>query len=287
MAKDLDHHAIDRVPAAVQDARHLYAARNRGRAGRKEGASGRMDSFELNKIIGAFLGTCFVVFSVGLLSNAIFAAPVPEKPGFGIEAAEETAGGGGAAAGGGVESAVPLIASADVQEGEAEHKKCLACHTVEKGGANKTGPNLWEVVNRPIATHEGFSYSAAIKDFSQGGTVKWDYEHLDKFLTSPKGLVKGTAMGFAGIKDTQKRANLIAYLRTLSDNPAPPPAAGAAPADGAAAPAGDQPAAQPAAGEAKPAEGAAPAKPADGAAAPAAKPAEGGAAPAAPASNGG
>ncbi len=193
-----------------------------------------MDSFEINKLIGGFLATCFVVFSLSLVSDAIFAAPAPEKPGFAIEAAEPEAGGEtGAPA---EESAVPLLASANIENGEAQEKKCLACHTKEKGGANKTGPNLFGVVDRPIASHEGFAYSAAMKDFSQGGSVKWDYEHLDKFLTSPKGLVKGTAMGFAGIKKTQDRADLIAYLRTLADTPVPLPAAGAAP-ENASAPA--------------------------------------------------
>ncbi|MGC4024478.1 MAG: cytochrome c family protein [Mesorhizobium sp.] len=208
-----------------------------------------MNSFEFNKIIGALLATVFVVLSLGILSDAIFASPVPEKPGFGIEAAEDTAGAGGEGGGApAVESVLPLLANANVQDGEAIHKKCMACHTVEKGGANKTGPNLWDIVNRPIASHEGFSYSAALKDFSKGGSEHWTYENLDHFLTSPKGFVKGTAMGFAGVKKTQERADLIAYLRTLSDNPAPlPDAAAAAPA---AAPAGEQPAAQPAAGEA-------------------------------------
>jgi cytochrome c len=233
-----------------------------------------MDSFEINKLIGGFLATCFVVFSLSIISDSIFAAPVPEKPGYAIEAAEEE-GGGGEAGAPAEESVLPLLAGANVENGNAVHKKCAACHTVEKGGANKTGPNLWGIVDRPIASHEGFAYSAALKDFSQGGSVKWDYEHLDKFLTSPKGLVKGTAMGFAGIKKTQERADLIAYLRTLADTPAPLPAAGAAPenasapADGAAAPAE------------KPAEGAAPAeKPAEEGTAPA--PAEG-TTPAAPA----
>ena len=214
-----------------------------------------MDSFEVNKLIGGFLGVGFVVFSIGIVSDSIFAAPVPEKPGFAIEAAEE--GGGGEAGGGDAapESIIPLLASANIEAGEATHKKCVACHTVEKGGANKTGPNLWDIVNRPIASHEGFSYSAAIKEFSQGGSVKWDYEHLDHFLTSPKGFIKGTAMGFAGVKKVDERANLIAYLRTLSDNPAPlPDAAAAAPApENASAPAEGAAPAQP------PAEGAAPA----------------------------
>ncbi|MEP9398058.1 cytochrome c family protein [Mesorhizobium sp. KR2-14] len=226
-----------------------------------------MDSFEFNKILGGLLGTVFVVFSISIASEAIFASPVPEKPGYAIEAAEAepTAAGGGAA-----EQAKPiaeLLAHADAKAGEAVFKKCTACHSGEKGGPNKVGPDLWDIVNRPIAGHAGFSYSAGMKDFAQGGTVHWDYDHLNHFLTSPKGYVKGTAMGFAGIKKDDERANLIAYLRTLSDNPAPLPEAGAAPA--------------------APAEGAAPAAPAEGAApaapeAPAA-PAEGGAAQPAPA----
>ncbi|GAA4128104.1 c-type cytochrome [Aminobacter aganoensis] len=234
-----------------------------------------MDSFEINKVLGGLLGTAFVVFSISLVSDAIFAAPVPEKPGFAIEAAEE----GGAAAGGGAEApaAVPvaqLLASANAEAGAAVFKKCTACHSIEKGGPNKVGPDLWGVVNRPIASHEGFAYSGAMKEFSQGSSVVWDFEHLNHFLASPKGYIKGTAMGFAGIKKDDERANLLAYLNSQSDSPAPLPAADAAPAaEPAAAPAGE-------AAPAAPAEGAAPAAPAEGAA-PAA-PAEG-AAPAAPA----
>lgn len=227
-----------------------------------------MDSFEINKVLGGLLGTAFVVFSISLVSDAIFASPAPEKPGFAIEAAEE----GGAAAGGGEAAAaeVPiaqLLASANAEAGAAVFKKCTACHSGEKGGPNKVGPDLWDVVNRPIGSHEGFAYSGAMKDFSQGGKVVWDYDHLNHFLTSPKGLVKGTAMGFAGIKKPDERANLIAYLRTLSDNPAPLPEAGAAPApENASAPAGAAPAAT---------EGAAPAAPAPAAPEAAPAPAEG------------
>ncbi|WAX95279.1 cytochrome c family protein [Aminobacter sp. NyZ550] len=211
-----------------------------------------MDSFEMNKVLGGLLGTAFVVFSISLVSDAIFAAPVPEKPGFAIEAAEE----GGAGAGGGeaAPAAVPiaqLLASANAEAGAAVFKKCTACHSIEKGGPNKVGPDLWGVVNRPIASHEGFGYSGSMKEFSEGGKVVWDFEHLNHFLASPKGYIKGTAMGFAGIKKDDERANLIAYLNSQSDSPAPMPAADAAPA---ATPA------------AAPAEGAAPAAPAEGAA---------------------
>jgi cytochrome c len=219
-----------------------------------------MDSFEVNKLIGGLLGTVFVVMSIGIVSDAIFAAPMPDKPGLEIVAPEgEEHGGpdnGGQPAG--PESVLPLLASADVTKGAEIFKRCTQCHTGDNGGANKTGPNLWGVVNRKVASHEGFGYSKAMKDFGADGKV-WDYEHLDHFLFAPKAYVKGTIMGFAGVKKTDERANLIAYLRTLADSPAPLPEA-AAPA---AATGGEAAPAAPAAGEAAPAAGhEEPAKPA-------------------------
>ena len=128
-----------------------------------------------------------------------------------------------------IEPIAPLLADADVAAGEAVFKKCQACHTDDKGGANKVGPNLWGVVNRPVASHEGFKYSSAMQAFAEGGTV-WDYEHLNAFTHKPKDLVPGTAMGFAGLKKVEDRANLVAYLRTMADTPEPLPSADAAPA---------------------------------------------------------
>ena len=223
-----------------------------------------MDSNEVNKLLAGFLGTCFVIFSVGIVSNSLFASPAPEKPGFAIVAAEPTEGGPAAPAAPSKPIA-ELLATANVEAGSAVFKKCQACHSGEKGGPNKTGPNLWDIVDRPVATHEGFSYSAAMKDFSKGGTEKWTYENLDHFLTSPKGFIKGTAMGFAGDKKPDERADLIAYLRSLSDSPKPLPAAdaaqpaasdGTAPAasDATAKPAGEGTAAPAATDAAKPAE---------------------------------
>ena len=210
-----------------------------------------MDSFELNKLIGAFLAVVFVVFSVSIVSDAIFATHAPETPGYAIEVAEaETDTGGGEEAAG--PSVTELLASADPAAGQTVFRKCAACHTADKGGANKVGPNLWDVVNRPIASHEGFSYSAAMRDFSQGGSVVWDYEHLSGFLQAPRSYVSGTAMAFAGIRNLQEEANLIAYLRQQADSPAPLPEAGAteapadeaAPAEEEAAPAEEAPAEQ-------------------------------------------
>jgi len=173
--------------------------------------------------VGALLGTIFVLMSVSIASEGIFHAPAPEKEGYAIVA---EAGGAESASGEPEAAATPiakLLASADAAKGETVFKKCASCHTGDSGGPNKVGPNLYDVVNRPIASHEGFSYSAGMKDFSKGGEVKWDYDHLSYFIEAPKKHVPGTAMGFAGIKKETERADLIAYLRTLSANPAPLP----------------------------------------------------------------
>lgn len=183
-----------------------------------------MDSFQLNKYAGAFLATVFVLFTIKILAESIFHVETPEQFGYVIEAAEgEGAGAGEAPDAAEAQPIAPLLASADTAAGETVFKKCAACHTWEKGGANKVGPNLWDIVNRPIASHEGFSYSTALQEYAQGGSVVWDYEELNGFFENPKKHVKGTAMGFAGLKKIEERANLIAWMRTHSDNPVPLP----------------------------------------------------------------
>ncbi len=113
----------------------------------------------------AFLAAVFVVMTTGILSDTLFHAPAPEKPGFIIEAAEGSAGGGAAAPAKEEVSIAVLMQSADPARGETVFKRCAACHTSEKGGANKVGPHLWDVVNRPAASVDGFGYSAAMKAF--------------------------------------------------------------------------------------------------------------------------
>jgi cytochrome c len=180
-----------------------------------------MDSFEFNKIAMAVLGTVFVLFGVSIISEAIFHSESPETAGFAIAAVEPGEGPGKEASGPAYDPIEQLLATADVDEGENVSKKCETCHTLEQGGPNKVGPNLYGVVGRPIASHEGFGYSSAMEEYGAGKT--WTYAELNGFLWNPKKHIKGTAMGFAGLKKTQERADLVAYLRTLSANPEPLP----------------------------------------------------------------
>jgi cytochrome c len=177
----------------------------------------------INMGAGALLGTVFVLMSVSIASEGIFHSPAPEKEGYMITAAEAAPSGGAAEAPAADKPIAELLATADVKAGATIFKKCAACHNDTKDGANKVGPNLWGVVDRPIASHEGFAYSAGMKDFSKGSTEHWTFENLNHFLTAPKKLVAGTAMGFAGLPKEQDRANLIAYLHNQADSPVPLP----------------------------------------------------------------
>ena len=180
-----------------------------------------MDSFELNKILGAILGTCLILLVTSFTANALFAPVQPAKPGFEIAVKEAAPAAGKEAAAAPSEPIEKLLQTASVDKGAAAAKKCQACHSLEKGGGNKVGPNLWGVVDRDRASVAGFNYSAAIK--AKGG--KWTYDELNQFITNPKGYIPGTAMGFAGIQKDSERADVIDYLHTLSDTPVPLPVA--------------------------------------------------------------
>lgn len=170
-----------------------------------------MDSFEWNKVFGAVLAGMLLVMGIQTLTGGshddhgaelAYTIEVPET-GEAVAVVEEGP------------SLAELLAGADMGKGEREFAKCRACHSIEKGGANKLGPNLYGVMGRAVASVGGFSYSGALTD--HGGDWSWD--RMDAWIRSPKGAVPGNAMSFNGISKDPNRANLLAYLNSMSDSP--------------------------------------------------------------------
>ncbi|MCW5721732.1 MAG: cytochrome c family protein [Devosia sp.] len=180
-----------------------------------------MDSFELNKIMGAVLGTLLFVMGVGFLTEAIYQPIEGRGPGYALPEPE-------VASSAPVEAAPEvslgvLLASASVERGAAAVRKCQSCHNFGEGEPNKQGPYLWGTVGHTKAHAEGFAYSDILLQQKADGQV-WSYENLNAFLTNPKGYAPGTKMSFAGVRSPEERADILAYLQTLGsmDVPFPP-----------------------------------------------------------------
>jgi len=189
-------------------------------------------SLQPNKILGAILAVAVVVFAIDFISGQIFSKEPPAAPGYAVDmsaapavvAAATPAAGAPAAAAPAAATVAPIgdrLKTADAAAGEKTAKVCAACHSFATDGANKVGPGLYELIGRKPGTHAGFKYSDGMTTF--GGSHTWDYETLDVYLTNPKAEVPGNKMAFAGLKKPEDRANVIAYLRSLSATPAPLP----------------------------------------------------------------
>ena len=179
-----------------------------------------MASQEANKIAGAILMSGLIAMASGFIARSLV-HPVPLKElAFAVEKPDAPAAGGQAAAAPAeVPPIAPLLAKADLAAGEASAKKCAACHTFEKGGPNRVGPNLWDVIGRKPGSHAGFAYSKPMAAVAE----EWDYERLNKYLANPKAAIPGNKMAFAGIPKPEERAALITWLRNKADAPKPLP----------------------------------------------------------------
>ncbi|WP_421995096.1 c-type cytochrome [Reyranella sp.] len=171
-----------------------------------------------NTIAGCVLASALFAMVVGKVSNALVHPHKLEKPALAVSDTPPVA----TAAAPAQELAPigPHLAGANVEAGKALfQKQCFQCHTVDKGGPNKVGPNLWGLVGRKKASHEGFSYSSALQ--AKGGD--WTYEDINHMIFKPSAYVRGTKMAFVGVPKEKERADIIAYLRTMADSPQPLP----------------------------------------------------------------
>lgn len=195
-----------------------------------------MDSYEWNKIAGWTLAALLSILGLSVLTGMLFPIQQPAKPGYVVEGVEEEV--AAADSSGPAEQPIEFfLASANMQKGEAQFKKCAACHSIAKGAAPAIGPNLWGIVGNHHAHEAGFAYSDAMKATTD---KEWTWDALSQWIANPKKYIPGNKMAFAGISKPQDRADLLLYLNSESDSPQPIPAAPApAAAPEAAAPAAE------------------------------------------------
>jgi cytochrome c len=171
-------------------------------------ADSRVDSFRINKILGFLLGTAMFLQVIHMIDSA-FTVKAPTKPAEVVKQEPPAV----------TQSLAVLLASASADRGAQVAKQCKICHNVEEGQGSKVGPDLYDIVDRPVASVAGFSYSAALK--AKRG--KWTFDELNKWLANPRADVPGTNMTFAGLPSDKQRADVIVYLDSLSKNPVPLP----------------------------------------------------------------
>ena len=181
-----------------------------------------MDSFEINKIVAAILMVALLVIGISKFSDIIFHVEKPKTPGYVVEVEQTTTTSSSSSAEKTVDEKIDitaLMAMGDVATGKKIFKKCASCHSIVKGGKNKIGPALYNVVGRNVGEVTDYKYSKALATYGK----EWNFEELNGFLKKPAKYIKGTKMAYAGLRKEKDRASIIMYLNQNSDNPVPLP----------------------------------------------------------------
>lgn len=178
-----------------------------------------MDSYEFNKIAGWVLAAAIAVLGLSILTGFFFPVHHPETTAYEVQGVEEEGAGAG-----GADAKEPIsvyLQTASAAKGEAQFRKCAACHTIEKGGASGIGPNIYGILGAQHAHIASFNYSSAMAE-TKGET--WNWDSMSDWIENPRAYIPGNKMSFAGIGRPQDRADLLLYLNNNSDNPLPIPA---------------------------------------------------------------
>ena len=175
-----------------------------------------MDSFELNKIIAAILMVALLVIGLGKIADGVFHVNKPKNPGYQVEVESQLTSG--------TSQVAEVVEKIDIAafmtlgnavSGEKIFKKCAACHSINKGGKNKIGPALYNIVGRAVGGVDDYKYSKTLASYGK----EWTFEELNGFLTKPSSYLKGTKMSYAGLRKEKDRASIIKYLNQNSDSP--------------------------------------------------------------------
>ena len=175
-----------------------------------------MDSFELNKIIAAILMVALIVIGIGKIADGVFHVNKPEKSGYKVELENQSTPTTSQATK--IVEKIDIAAvmnQGDITSGEKIFKKCAACHSIVKGGKNKIGPALYNVVGRAVGGVANYKYSKTLATYDK----KWTFDELNGFLKKPAAYLKGTKMSYAGLRKEKDRASVIKYLNQNSDTP--------------------------------------------------------------------
>ena len=174
----------------------------------------------MNKIIVSIVLAIILVLGINKIADSIFYVEKPEKSAYQVASVttiSSTTASETSSENSGSKNIMALFSSTSAAEGEKVFKKCVACHSIAKGGANKIGPALWGVLGRKAGSISNYKYSKAIASYEKS----WSFEEINGFLIKPKDWIKGTKMSFAGLKNAKDRAAIILYMNENTDSPLP------------------------------------------------------------------